>query len=1572
MEKEAKENEMIEEIKSKINTDREKSIKKAIIAAAGLSTRFKEKNFCKSLININGISIINRHIFNLIKIGIKEIIITLNSNIIAIKEEIGNGNQLGINISYQMEKEILGTGGSLKKLNLDEVFLYISADSVFDMNYSILLDNYEENSLLLFKESTKKKYMEMGNKTFSKYIEGNKGYVFAGIGLLDGKAIQKYYPKENIFGIHIIFEQLDKEKKLKGITTNKPIFNINDYNKLCECQYYFYKKEKFIKNFCIEHKINTIIFDLDFTLFDSSDNVVKGINYSLSKLDLGILSKEKVKELTNFNLPRENVYKLAKFFFEDQNKINGFVKYYYEGIKTKYPKLYRSSLELLYFLKAQKFKLGIVTSKTRSLCIDILKYLEIYELFDSIICHDDVKNPKPHPDGLEKLMNSLNVNSENCLYIGDSINDAIPSKNINIFFFGVLTGFHTKDDFNQINEYFLFNSMEEILNYFRQLCLLCVYTKRYPEGVKEMLLTSEIINEDTKCLSLLVDKDPLEAMKLLLKADINSLESIKRISDNIKIFRNDIKRIIHSGNKIHFFGCGSSGRLLVLVERIMRKLNYSVDNFTFNISGGDTTVPKSFADFEDNINYGIRQLKQINYNTNDLVVTVSGSGTAPFLLEILNYVCINSEIKPYAIFCNEYDELEKRCKEHKLFNIKGIDKKINWFTVPSGPMSITGSTRLQATLVMAIVVQCVCIDLDYLGVLNDIIRILQNIDLKGLVDLAYKEYEIYQKNEKIIYDTCENCAFITMMDTTERTATFNLSPFKNDTDLEGNYSLCYLHIKNSKDTYDAMDKLFLKKPYLLKWKDYPKTNESYFYGFDFSKYNKSVYKYIMEIEYNNNILQFKNGNLIYSVRIPEKTHEIVFLMVFKTLINIYSNIVMGLMKLYKYNIMTNVTACNTKLIGRICYFVEKFSTIKYNEVLKIVLNSVIDLKPSESIIENCLNFIKIKEEDEKIKKAKNIIIKIIDILKDNEYFLKTIEDIENGASNKLYYRIKNINDKILILAYIKEDELKDFLKIHYILEKNKINIPKIENIFQNIIIQQDLGNNILTKFLLIENYCYDNQILDLINSLQKIKPNNEVKEYSKEIIFEEIKGFYDIFIKGFLKLNLNDNKILYLNKLFDEISEYLGKKCKKYFVHKDLNSSNIIINENILYLIDFQSAKYGSRFYDLISYLTDERVSFNLKRFKENVNKFLLKNSIENTIEIQNEILFNLLHRHIKNLGTFANLIMNGKNNYIYCIQNSYNILINILKNDNRKQYDTLLEILNNSFQEFNNKLIELNQNINFEFSENLIIITGPANVGKTSLSEKLAKKYKCQKINFDEMLINNIYNSILEHINMNDEKEKKLVDYSGKNLVYYVKHHEFVKTDPFLLKLINDIDISPEILKNKLDYLKKFIPNGEENLKYCFNELLKIVNTNKLIIDIAYLKKEDYIQLIKKNNNLKIIFCYLPIIDILKVIRKRNENSLLNNKPLEYRHPIHTLNHYINFCNINNSIIRLEQLEIVDIEKIIKDISIIDPYYKSYHRQDSRDPNILKENFSFPLNINVPNYPNILYLNKELQNKYN
>ena len=67
---------------------------------------------------------------------------------------------------------------------------------------------------------------------------------------------------------------------------------------------------------------------------------------------------------------------------------------------------------------------------------------------------------------------------------------------------------------------------------------------------------------------------------------------------------------------------------------------------------------------------------------------------------------------------------------------------------------------------------------------------------------------------------------------------------------------------------------------------------------------------------------------------------------------------MALMDYYRNNIMTNLTACNTKLIGRICYFIEEFSTFSYHEISRIVFDLVLRLIPGQSIINNCLNYIK--------------------------------------------------------------------------------------------------------------------------------------------------------------------------------------------------------------------------------------------------------------------------------------------------------------------------------------------------------------------------------------------------------------------------------------------------------------------------------------------------------------------------------------------------------------------------------------------------------------------------------------
>jgi len=274
-------------------------------------------------------------------------------------------------------------------------------------------------------------------------------------------------------------------------------------------------------------------------------------------------------------------------------------------------------------------------------------------------------------------------------------------------------------------------------------------------------------------------------------------------------------------------------------------------------------------------------------------------------------------------------------------------------------MSITGSTRLQATLVMTITLGCALLKYNYKNFLDSLIKSLKNLDLSDIATLAKNEADIYKRNEKIIYKTDPDHAFITMMDTTERTATFNLDPFKNLNDANGTDSLCYLNIIDSKNSEDALFKIFLREPNVLEWKEYPRTSKKYFFGYEFSKYDEKIYKNNLNIYNDGKFLIFKTGNIEVKFDIPRE-NELEYQMIFKTIINIYSNIVMGMMKLYEGNVMTNVTACNTKLIGRICYLVDGITEIdNYNLVRDIVFQEVLNLRVNQSIIKNCVNKIKI-------------------------------------------------------------------------------------------------------------------------------------------------------------------------------------------------------------------------------------------------------------------------------------------------------------------------------------------------------------------------------------------------------------------------------------------------------------------------------------------------------------------------------------------------------------------------------------------------------------------------------------
>jgi phosphoglycolate phosphatase len=73
-------------------------------------------------------------------------------------------------------------------------------------------------------------------------------------------------------------------------------------------------------------------------------------------------------------------------------------------------------------------RVALVTSSPRALVVDVIGRLLIHELFDYVVCGDDVKNYKPHPEPVLAALASFNLHPHEAIMIGDSHVDILAGK----------------------------------------------------------------------------------------------------------------------------------------------------------------------------------------------------------------------------------------------------------------------------------------------------------------------------------------------------------------------------------------------------------------------------------------------------------------------------------------------------------------------------------------------------------------------------------------------------------------------------------------------------------------------------------------------------------------------------------------------------------------------------------------------------------------------------------------------------------------------------------------------------------------------------------------------------------------------------------------------------------------------------------------------------------------------------------------------------------------------------------------------------------------------------------------
>ena len=182
-----------------------------------------------------------------------------------------------------------------------------------------------------------------------------------------------------------------------------------------------------------------IIFDMDGTLVDSSEVIVGAINHVRCHLGLPPMDKRTILDAVN-----DPTIDAPKFFYNAKAflpKHEALFSNFYTQNHDKLLRLYDAVEPLLKRLKERNKNLAVATNAYRKSTLESLKHLKIDDYFDCVVCYDDVKEGKPHPEMLYMAMSHLGANSRETLFIGDSIRDELAAKRADIDFLKVGWGF---------------------------------------------------------------------------------------------------------------------------------------------------------------------------------------------------------------------------------------------------------------------------------------------------------------------------------------------------------------------------------------------------------------------------------------------------------------------------------------------------------------------------------------------------------------------------------------------------------------------------------------------------------------------------------------------------------------------------------------------------------------------------------------------------------------------------------------------------------------------------------------------------------------------------------------------------------------------------------------------------------------------------------------------------------------------------------------------------------------------------------------------------------------------------
>ena len=371
-------------------------------------------------------------------------------------------------------------------------------------------------------------------------------------------------------------------------------------------------------------------------------------------------------------------------------------------------------------------------------------------------------------------------------------------------------------------------------------------------------LVTESSHPVTAHLSEVAKRDIAAALDLLFQVDSDVLATYREFVDLGRAgeIKETVVRALQNGGNIFFTGCGSTGRLSIQLVSIWRDFWQQAGRDTSSVpsaktqssgahevsrptaedfenrafpvmAGGDFALIKAVEGFEDFTAFGGKQIGDLGVTSKDVVFAITEGGETSFVIGTA-WKGVEVGAKVYFVYNNPDDILCQHVQRSREVIQDGRIEKINLTT---GPMGITGSTRMQATsiqlAVMVTILEMAVRDLtgvadssavpeQFLNKLTELHATLKSAAvLAQLAKLVAMEESVYRAGHKNNY-FADRFGIDVLTDTTERSPTYCTPPFRKFDDTAATESWAFLYVPYA-DSPSAWERVCKRTPRCIEW-----------------------------------------------------------------------------------------------------------------------------------------------------------------------------------------------------------------------------------------------------------------------------------------------------------------------------------------------------------------------------------------------------------------------------------------------------------------------------------------------------------------------------------------------------------------------------------------------------------------------------------------------------------------------------------------------------------------------------------------------------------------------------------